>query len=497
MHHYCFFLSKLNFCRIDYIFVMKSKISISSILIPLNSLLVILGIIIAYTYAESIKYGSIALISLISIILILICIAAPKLAYYLCILYGAIIYFIKRLLYPAYIPVSIGGEILIITLFTGILLRKIIKQEKLWNDVKNPITISLLIIITYNLIEVFNPYAQPPIGWAIVFPQYVTNLLFFLSGLYVMNSMGSIISFLKFWVILAFIIGLYGCIQQWIGIAPWEYRQIINDPAAYAIMFQNGFIRKYSTLSDSPAFGIFMSGSTIFCIALLLSSIQLRKKILLGIFIIIMLLGMAYSGTRMATAILPVGLGFMGLLTIQNKKTLILLGTVFLIGIIFFFSPVHNGVTARLRSAFRFNSNPSMLVREHNRKSKQYYMHHHPIGGGIKTTGVSGLQLYPSHELAGFPPDGVFVMNALEIGWIGFLLQLFVYFIVLKYAIHQYYNQKNKDIKIIYAGIASTLFAWYISDYSQGAVGNFSISFIYNGILAAMIKINSLTSKNI
>lgn len=49
-----------------------------------------------------------------------------------------------------------------------------------------------------------------------------------------------------------------------------------------------------------------------------------------------MLLGMAYSGTRTATAILPAGLGFMGLLTIQNKKILILLGAIFLIGIIFF-----------------------------------------------------------------------------------------------------------------------------------------------------------------
>ncbi|QOR76446.1 MAG: hypothetical protein IMW88_02510 [Thermoflavifilum sp.] len=463
---------------------------------PLNLLLVILGVIIAYTYAESIRYGSIALMSLISLILVLLCITSPKLGFYLCILYGSIIYFIKRLLYPAYIPVSIGGEILIITLYTGILLRKIIKHEKLWNDVTNPITISLIVIIAYNLLELFNTYAQPPIGWAIVFPQYVTNLLFFLSGLYIMNSMKSIISFLKFWIIIAFIIGLYGCIQQWFGIAPWEYRQIINDPTSYAIMFQNGFIRKYSSLSDSPAFGILMSGSAIFSIALLLSSIQLRKKILLGIFIIIMLLGMAYSGTRTATAILPAGLGFMGLLTIQNKKILILLGAIFLIGIIFFFSPIHNGIINRLRSAFQFNSDPSMLVREHNRKSKQYYMHHHPIGGGIKTTGVAGLQFYPSHELAGFPPDGVFVMNALEIGWIGFLLQLFVYFIVLKYAIHQYYHQKNKDIKIIYAGIASTLFAWYISDYSQGAVGNFSISFIYYGLLAVIIKVNSLVPKN-
>lgn len=459
-------------------------------------LLLFVAICISYAYAISIQVGGLIFFLIVSLFIFFISLSNPGVAYYLCILYAFSIYFFIRLLNTK-IPVSTGGEIIVSGIFIGVILRKIIYHERLWRHTNNIITYMYIVVLFYMALEALNPNAYPPVGWGKVYPITVMEFLFFLISLYLFQTEQQIYFFIKFWIALATLVALYGCIQQWIGLPPWEYRQLMSDPQTFGILFQSGFIRKYSTLSDPAAYGVFLSGSAVFCISLLLMKLPFKKIMLLIPAIILMLVGMAYSGTRTATAIIPAGIIFLGLLTIQNRKTLILIGGFLLIGAMLIMSPIQNGVLNRVRSAFHPGKDPSMLVRDLNRKSKQSYMHHHPIGGGIKTTGFDALQMYPHHPLAGFPPDSVFVQNALEIGWIGFLLQLVYYFVILKFAIHEYYHQQKTAHKFIFAGFAAALFTWFMSDYSQGAVTNFSISFIYNGILAAMVKLKYIQSEKI
>ncbi|SFV32961.1 O-antigen ligase family protein [Thermoflavifilum thermophilum] len=461
------------------------------------SVLLLAVVLISYAYSLSLQTGGLLFLVIVSLIVLFISIAYPGIAYYLDILYGFLTYFFIRLLNLS-IPVSTGGEFLTGAIFVGIILRKIIHHERLWHHIHNPFTYAYVIILIYFGLEAFNPNAYPPVGWMKIYPVTVMGFVFYLISLYLFKTEKEIYFFIKFWIIIAFLVALYGCMQQWLGLPPWEYRRLMSDPHTFGILFQGGFIRKYSTLSDPAAFGVFLSGTIVFCISILLMKLSVKKSALLIIAIIFMLLGMSYSGTRTATAVIPFGIIFLGLLTIQNRKTLIVIGGVLLIGTALILSPLQNGVLNRVRSAFHPSQDPSMIVRDLNRRSKQSYMHHHPIGGGIKTTGFEALELYPHHPLAGFPPDSVFVQNALEIGWIGFIIQLITYFIVLKFAIHQYYHQPSHRHKIIFAGFAAALFTWFLSDYSQGAISNFSISFIYNGILAAMIKLKYIQSeKNI
>jgi len=451
-------------------------------------------VLISYAYSLSMQAGGILSFTIVSLIVLFTSIAYPAIAYYLCIIYGFLIYFLIRLLNLS-IPVSIGGELFTGAIFLGVVLRKIIHHERLWHHIHNILTYTYVIILIYLGLEAFNPNAYPPVGWMKIYPVTIMGFLFYLVALYLFKTEREIYFFIKFWIVLALLVALYGCYQQWMGLPPWEYRQLMKNPHTFGIFFQGGFIRKYSTLSDPAAFGVFLSGSIVFCIGLLLMKLPVKKSALLIVAIIFMLLGMSYSGTRTATAIIPFGIIFLGLLTIQNKKTLLVVGGTLLIGSMLVLSPLQNGVLNRVRSAFHPSQDPSMIVRDLNRKSKQSYMHHHPIGGGIKTTGFDALELYPHHPLAGFPPDSVFVQNALEIGWIGFMIQLITYFIILKFAIHEYYHQKSPKQKFIFAGFAAALFTWFLSDYSQGAVSNFSISFIYNGILAAMVKLKYIQSE--
>ncbi|MCL6524160.1 MAG: hypothetical protein K6T34_05805 [Thermoflavifilum sp.] len=450
---------------------------------------------ISYAYSASIAIGGAVLAIITFITILLVSIGNPLIAFYLCILYGAFIYFLQRLLDLNKIPVSVGGEFIVASIFIGVILRKILHHERIWKHTHNIITYTFVVSVVYYGLEVFNPNAYPPVGWVKIYPLVVMGFLFYLIALYLFNNKQKIFFFIKFWIALATIVAMYGCIQQWVGLPPWEYAQLMKDPHTFGILYQSGFIRKYSTLSDPAAFGVFLSGTIVFLISLLLMRLSRKRMAMIILCMIFMLLGVTYSGTRTAIAIIPMGILFLGLLTIQNKKNLLIVGSIVLIGAILILSPLQNGVLNRVRSTFRPNNDPSMIVRDLNRKSKQYYMHHHPIGGGLKTTGLDALMLYPNHPLAGFPTDSVFVQNALEIGWVGFLIQLIIYFIILKFAIHEYYHQTNQKEKMIFAGFAAALFTWFMADYSQGAVSNFSISFIYNGILAAMIKLKFLNQE--
>jgi len=447
---------------------------------------------IAYLLGNSLNIGITFVGGLIGLIILLFCIAYPKFGFYLLYIIVFFVSFFERLLntdlHVGLMPKAFTGAILI-----GILLKKIIHHHKILLHANNPITYAYLIYLTYIGLEVFNPNINSPAGWGPVFSGSILIFLFYICAIFIFNSKREIKFFLNFWLVLAFITALYGCCQQWFGLPSWEYQRLLEDPHTYALFYQNGFLRKYSFLADPPSFGILMATSGILSFFLALDNTTTKKRILLTCAGTVMILSMSYSGTRMATAVIAFGIVFFSMLTIQNKKTILLLSTSLIIGIVVMFLPVYgNGVLIRIRSTFRPQDDPSMQVREVNRMAIRPYMHSHPIGGGLNTTGGGGLEYYPSHPLAGFPPDGTFMQTALEQGWIGLIVSLMVMFCILKYGVHKYYRATTFDEKIVYASILSVIFSWYMAQYSQTGQGAFNIVYLYMASLAILVRYHSL-----
>jgi hypothetical protein len=424
-------------------------------------------------------------------IILLFCIAYPKFGFYLLITFVFFISFFERLLntdlHVGLIPKIITGAI-----FIGILLKKVIHREKILTQANNPITYIYLLYIIYLGIEAFNPNIDSLVGWTSIFTGSILFFLYYLAATYIFSNKREITFFLKFWLALGLFSALYGCYQQWFGLPPWEYHWLLSDPHRFALLYQNGFIRKYSFMADPPSFGILMASTAILALSLAIGKITMPKRLLLIFTGLIMLVAMSYSGTRMATAVIPFGILFSSMLTIQNKKTILFLGIAMIIGLGIMFMPVYgSGVLIRIRSTFHPQEDPSMQVRALNRKRIQPYMHEHPIGGGLNTAGGAGLENYPNHPLAGFPPDGMFMQTALEQGWIGFGLLLIMMFSVLKYGIHQYYNCRNNETKFIYASVLSTIFCWYMAQYAQSGQGAFNIAYLYMASLALLVRLGS------
>lgn len=264
---------------------------------------------------------------------------------------------------------------------------------------------------------------------------------------------------------------------------PFEMAELRNDPHEFALLFQGGVIRKFSFMD-----GVVTFGNLCGCMCAIATILAItdknknrRNKLILAAFFLF--LGMTYSGTRTNNLMMPAALALFVLATLKNKTTLT---TVFIaiMGFLFImYAPVHNATITRMRSTFD-SEDESLNVRTINRARIQPYIHSHPIGGGIAASGVEGMRFNPKHPLAGFPPDSGLLKLALDMGWTGLAITLFLYLAVLYQGIYYYFRMKNDEYRRYILAINCGFFAVVVTMYSQGSIGQIPNTFFYFAIMS-------------
>lgn len=205
---------------------------------------------------------------------------------------------------------------------------------------------------------------------------------------------------------------------------------------------------------------------------------------------IFMALGMSYSGTRTANAMLAGGIAFYLVLTINKKSSRIfaffsVLAFVFLMHV-----PIYDNVTLyRFRTTFSANEDASYNVRESNRQKVQPFIWSHPFGGGLSTTGEMGQKYNPDHPMAGFPTDSSYLNKALESGWIGLTLTCLLYFSLLQYSIRGYFVTKNLEFKMFFAASFAFFFSIFLGEMTQETVGVFTNLVVYFPVFAIVLRL--------
>ena len=380
------------------------------------------------------------------------------------VIYSFFLFIIGRMS-PYKIPTGVGVEIILIVLLLGFIL----DNKKInWLNFKNPVTYIVLVSTAYGFLQVLNPSAVTILAWLTWSRVLIFNLVLYFVCVNMFQNLKTVIQFTKLWLVLAIFGGLYGIYQQIFGYTDFEWNMILNTPGLLSLIKTGAVIRKFSFFSDVTTFGIFMSFSTIFSIILSFGPISISKKALLLTGSVILILGMAYSGTRTATVMIPIGLAMYGFLNLNKRNTLILGFLVMIVFMIFYYGPFYGKTATRVRSAFLFKSDASLNVRDINRKRIQPYMYSHPIGGGVLTSGEFS-EFNAGHPLAGFPPDSGYLQTAIEIGWIGLIIELLLYFHVLRIGIKNYYSCKSGMIKILYAAYICSFFALTLANLTQAS----------------------------
>lgn len=456
------------------------------------SLLAFVALAIVLAVQWNILAGIGLIAGLLGITAVMICLFDSRLGLYISCGISFFVFYVNRMVGDI-LPVGVVSDILIAITFVGLYFRKTALKSRFWTLAHSAITYVYLLFTVFLIVEAFNPSMHNIQGWIFGFRKFLNFLMIYFVGLHVFKTFDDVKEFFMVWIGLAFFCGFYGCFQEWVGLLPFEEHWVTSDPRKYALYFQGGTIRKWSFLSDPTSFGIRMANTIIFALILAMGPVSKKLKRYLVIGSIFMALGMAYSGTRTAYAMIPVGVILYILMTITSRKTLLVaIGFVMLFAGILF-APIHsNGTINRIRSAFTFSEDDSYNIRDVNRHMIQPYIWSHPIGGGVTTSGVAGEIYNPGHTLAGFPTDSGLLKSAVETGWLGLTLTLLIQFIVMQQCIHAYYRSRKPMFRVFYVGIAATTFSLLIGNYAQDAIGQIPGCFLYFCSLSAIVRLQAI-----
>ena len=395
----------------------------------------------------------------------------------------------SRYLFHDEFPVGVVTDILILATFLSLLFKTQFLKAKLEQFARSPVVIGILLLILYLFLELFNPNNPSFDGWFQTFRRFLDSVFLLFIAYNVFTDYARVRRFIN--VLFAFCVmtAIYGCIQQWHGLFDFELAWVHADEVRFGLYFIMGNFRKFSTMSDPTAFGIAMASSSILFMIIAWHERRLKTKLIYGAGIVLMLLAMAYSGTRTANIMVTGGLVMYILLTLDKKTSRIFAFCMTLVFLFFMYGPYVNSTIIRFRTSFIGNKDESYKVREMNRAKIQPYIYEHPIGGGVGTTGASGLRFNKNHELAGFPPDSGYLRKALETGWIGLAIVCILYFTILRYGVRRYFRSRSNKLKVLCAACVSSIFAFYIAEFGQEAIGQITDIVIYYPLIAILLRV--------
>lgn len=447
---------------------------------------------IAYISSLDPKFSFVLVGGVIGIALAVVSALNFRIGYYIYITVSFVIHVPERMA-KTEIPVGVVMDIFLFLILAGAIFDKKTKEPSNIPYYKDPLLLILYVYTAYLLIQCFNPNMFSIQGWLIYIRVYIRNFLFLFMTMKVLSNWQQIYGFFKFWLALSTAAALYGCLQQAVGLLPFERAYIAMNPDRFKTVMIQGHARIFSFMADPAAFGVLMACGVIICIILLTASQQIisfQRKSLLLFIIVVQLLALGFSGTRTAYVMLPVGLLLFFMVNLQNRNTLIAAVLFGFAMLAILFGPFYSSPTIiRFRTAFMGSQDESLNLRDVNRHNVQPYMYTHPIGGGVMTVGDAGVSYNPGHRLAGVQPDSGYLRAVLELGWIGLIIVCLYTYMGIHYAIRNYFREKVELNRLLLIGIAAVMYAIIVAQYAQEAAGLVESSIFLNAILGITIRV--------
>jgi putative inorganic carbon (HCO3(-)) transporter len=388
------------------------------------------------------------------------------------------------------VPFGIFLDSSILLMFIALLFRKSGANND-WSFAKNPISLLILLWISYNLLQIINPVAASREAWMYTVRGMAGTIVLYYIILYTLDSYEFIIKLLKLIFGLCLLAGIYSIWQEYVGLAPWEERWLYGDIERYKLIFQAGRIRKFSFLSDPTTFGIMMAYMFVVSYTLLFGPYKTKYKVILGISCIIFMMGAFWSGTRTAYLVIPAGLIFVMLAAIMkgNMRLVGVTSIFFVLGAVATQAPTSNNTLYRVQTAFKPTKDMSYQVRMETQSRIKSIVQRHPFGGGLGSCGAWGKRFSGHTVFADIEPDSGYVRVAVELGWLGLILYNILLFVGMWTGIKHLVRSRDPVIVNIYMALSGLLFSLLIANYGQEAIILVPNSIVFYSILAIMVRL--------
>lgn len=445
------------------------------------------------------KLGLLIAAFCIALIMLFLCFYRLEIGIYGMLIFSFLSSFFTRIL-DGNLPLTTILMLLPFILLGILIAKNLISRDKRW-FILHPIFLIYLVIVGYTVAEAFNPNMDSFLGWLSYFRGILMSVTVLILFLYLFKDIKSIRFFFKFILGIFFITGLYGCIQQYFGLTPFETRWLYRMPGALGLFSLPGQgIRKFSFLTDPANFGTLMATAAMGTLVMISGPFKRSEKGVLVFFTLVIILGMSFSGTRTANIMLVAGIALYVIMTIYKKTTWRLAVASLVVFLLILYAPIYGNVTInRIRSAFNSPHNDASFdLRSIHRHEMQPFIHSHPFGNGVNTTMGAGAKYNPHNFLAGFPPDSIYFHIALEQGWVGLFLFCVFLFSVLVFSAHYFYKCNNVEIKTYYLSLTTMLFTMMLGAYTQFTFSSIPQNFIFMAFISCIIKLHTFdTSKHL
>lgn len=455
----------------------------------LGTVLLIVSVFAAYLMVDvGVLVGPVIIMVLGGIALIGWMLKDYKICIYFIFCLAVFMSFINRMIGTT-VPFGVPLDVVAALSFVLMLIQTRAKGD--WSLIKGPITWLYILVVVYQLLQVFNPNAVSIVGWAVSL-RGLTSFLLFFTFFQLFSKFEEVKKFTILWLVLATVVAIYGIWQEVFGLNSREHSWIYSNPEAVRLLMIWGHLRKFSFLSDPSAFGLFMAFSALACFILVLGPFSGLTRIVLGICGVLMLVSMGYSGTRTAYAMVAFGIAFYIMLTIRSRRTFVVMLVAVLAGGAILFGPFHGSTINRVRSTFNTEDDASMGVRDKKRIRLQNYVKTHPFGGGINTTGGNGLKYSAGHPLAeGWDADSGYLLIALEMGWIGLIIGLSFFFVVMVKGINNYFEVEDPLLKTTTLAYIVPFMSLSLAHFTQDAMFQKPVYLVIIATYALMLQLPS------
>lgn len=384
-------------------------------------------------------------------------------------LYTAVVYSFVYLglgKYISGIQFGILLDALLILTYIALILNKF-RERVDWSPIKRDITYFSAVWFAYLLFQIFNPEAQSLGAWSsgrglglYMFLAVPLTLLF-------INTNRKLDTFLLIWAILSILASLKGIMQVRFGADPFEQAWLNEGNYKTHVLF--GKLRAFSFMSDAGQFGANQGYSAVMAIIVATSQKDIRRKIFFLVVGITALYGLFISGTRGALSVPLVG--FTTYFILKKNLWITTAGFVLLVMVFIFFKFTTigqgNANIRRMRTAFDPND-ASLQVRLANQRVLKSYMASRPFGGGLGHGGVKAQRYLPNAFLSQVPTDSGYVLVWVELGIVGLLFLLFIFFYVLIKASYRImFRIRDPVLKIKMAALASGMAGIMVANYGN------------------------------
>ncbi|HEY3405728.1 MAG TPA: hypothetical protein VGK59_20230 [Ohtaekwangia sp.] len=354
---------------------------------------------------------------------------------------------------------------------------------------KNLIGYLVIILVSLDAVELLNPLMTDTKFGFITFRETVYLICTYFIAFQVLNTRSAIVFFSFMWIAFSLTVALYGMKQEYLGLTEEEWGYLRSDPRRYELYVIWGHVRKWSFLSDPSAYGITMAFCGLFCFVIALRKFNWKLRLASLVCAIIFLMAMSFSGTRTAVGVVPIGVAFYFLMTLDNPKMMAAAVATGLIFLVLFFGPFYGPTLNRIRSTFN-KEDPSMSFRDMKRHILQDYVWRHPVGAGLGSANAISGRLTITADT-----DSGYLRTAVDKGLVGLLVQFALYFAVMFVGINTFYDSDDPLVKSLLAAYLTAFFALTVANFYQDTVDQKPLNILIASIFAIILRLQFITNK--